>query len=36
VNRNKARRRMRALFTSYENQLLIGNGILEMAPQCQQ
>ncbi len=27
MNRNKARRRMRALFTSYENQLLIGNYI---------
>ncbi|QKF90329.1 ribonuclease P protein component [Arcobacter cloacae] len=27
VNRNKARRRMRALFASYEKQLLIGNYI---------
>uniref|UniRef100_UPI0040474016 ribonuclease P protein component n=1 Tax=Aliarcobacter sp. TaxID=2321116 RepID=UPI0040474016 len=27
VNRNKARRRMRALFASYEQQLLIGNYI---------
>ena len=27
MNRNKARRRMRALFASYEKQLLIGNYI---------
>ncbi|MDK2063044.1 ribonuclease P protein component [Aliarcobacter butzleri] len=27
VNRNKARRRMRALFASYENQLVVGNYI---------
>ena len=27
MNRNKARRRMRALFASYEQQLLIGNYI---------
>ncbi|AXX95653.1 MULTISPECIES: ribonuclease P protein component [Arcobacter] len=27
VNRNKARRRMRALFASYEKQLLVGNYI---------
>ena len=27
MNRNKARRRMRALFASYEQQLVIGNYI---------
>ncbi|MFY4842906.1 ribonuclease P protein component, partial [Aliarcobacter butzleri] len=27
VNRNNARRRMRALYTSYENQLVVGNYI---------